>query len=118
MSDGEFVIMKVKQLALQYLPDSLARIARSYHYRNSLRHYDIDAEPDLHACRSILTEGDTFLDVGANIGVYTRFCSEFVGPSGKVFSLEPVPETFSYLAGNVRALNLNNVTCLNVAASD
>ena len=110
--------MKLKDLALHYFPDSLLRIPRALHYRNSLRHYDIDAEPDLHGCRSIVKDGDTVLDVGANIGVYTRFCSEFVGPSGKVISLEPVPETYSYLTGNVRALGLKNVQCLNVAASD
>jgi FkbM family methyltransferase len=110
--------MITKHLALRYLPDRLLKVARSVHYRNSLKHYDIDAEPDLHACRSLLKEGDTVLDVGANIGVYTRFCSEFVGPSGRVISLEPVPETYSYLTGNVRALNLKNVQCFNVAASD
>ncbi len=35
-----------------------------------------------------------------------------------MLSLEPVPETYSYLTGNVRALNLKNVQCFNVAASD
>ena len=101
--------MTMKHLALQYLPDRLLKVARAFHYRNSLKQYDIDAEPDLHACRSILKTGDTVLDVGANIGVYTKFCSEFVGPSGRVISLEPVPETYSYLVGNVRALKLENV---------
>jgi FkbM family methyltransferase len=110
--------MAMKDLALRYLPDGLLRVARSVHYRNSLKHYDINVEPDLHACRGLIKEGDTALDVGANIGVYTRFCSEFVGSTGRVFSLEPVPETYSYLTGNVRALNLKNVQCFNVAASD
>ncbi len=108
----------MKQLALQYLPDGLLKVARSVHYRSALRHYNIEAEPDLGGCQSILKTGDTVLDVGANIGVYTKFCSEFVGPTGHVISLEPVPETYSYLVGNVRALNLKNVQCLNVAASD
>jgi len=110
--------MTMKQLALEYLPDRLLKVARSWHYRNSIRNYDIDSEPDLYACKSILKQGDTVLDVGANIGVYTRFCSEFVGLSGRVYSLEPVPETYSYLTGNVRSLGLKNVQCLNVAASD
>jgi len=110
--------MTMKRLALAYLPDRLLKIARSYHYRNSLRHYDVNTEPDLRACQSILKPGDTVLDIGANIGVYTRFCSEFVGPSGRVISLEPVPETYSYLTSNVKALKLKNVECLNIAASD
>jgi FkbM family methyltransferase len=107
-----------KELALEYLPDSLLKIARSRHYLSSLKNYDVKTEPDLRACQSIVKPGDTILDVGANIGVYTRFCSEFVGPTGNVVSLEPIPETFSYLTNNVRSLKLNNVECLNVAASD
>jgi FkbM family methyltransferase len=110
--------MTLKQLALRYLPNNMLRIVRSFHYRSSIKRYDIDDEPDLRACRSILEPGDTVLDVGANIGVYTRFCAEFVGPSGRVISLEPVPETYSYLVGDVRALKLKNVECLNIAASD
>jgi hypothetical protein len=35
-----------------------------------------------------------------------------------VIALEPVPETFSYLSGNVRSLGLANVRCLQIAASD
>lgn len=108
----------MKQLALKYLPDRLLKAVRSIHYSASLKRYDIDAEPDLRACKDILAPGDTVLDIGANIGVYTRFCSEFVGPSGHVISLEPVPETFSYLSHNVRSLRLGNVDCLNCAASD
>lgn len=107
-----------KRFALENLPHGLLKVARSLHYRSSLRNYDMAAEPDLYACRSIIKPGDTVIDVGANIGVYTRFCSEFVGPTGRVVSLEPVPETFSYLTKNVRALGLKNVECLNVAASD
>jgi FkbM family methyltransferase len=110
--------MTIKQMALTYLPGSWLRLARTSHYRNSLRKYDINSEPDLYGCRSILRQGDTVLDVGANIGVYTRFCSEFVGLSGRVISLEPVAETYSYLSKNVSALGLKNVECLNVGASD
>lgn len=107
-----------KRLALGYLPDDVLRMLRASHYRKSLKNYSLADEPDLLACQSILKLGDTVLDVGANIGVYTRFCSEFVGSTGRVLSLEPVPETFSYLTRNVRALKLKNVECLNVAASD
>ena len=110
--------MLLKQLALTYLPDRLLKAVRSVHYRNSLRTYNVDAEPDLLGCRALIEPGQTVLDIGANIGVYTRFCSEFVGPTGRVFSLEPVPETFGYLQHNVEALGLTNVTCFNTGASD
>lgn len=110
--------MSLRQIALKYLPDSTLRVLRAMHYKYQLKHYPTAKEPDLEGCRALLKPGDTMLDIGANIGVYTRFCSQFVGPTGHVHSLEPIPETYSYLAGNVRAIGLKNVTCYNLAASD
>jgi len=110
--------MSLKQLALKYLPAPILRSIRARRYQSSLRHYSIAAEPDLLGCKALLNPGDIVLDIGANIGVYTRFCSEFVGPAGHVHSLEPVPETYSYLVRNVRSLGLTNVTHYNLAASD
>lgn len=110
--------MPLKQLALKYLPQSLLRPVRSLHYQKQLRRYPLEQEPDIFGCKSLLQQGDTVLDIGANIGVYTRFCSEFVGPGGHVYALEPIPETYFYLTGNVHSLGLRNVTCYNLAASD
>ena len=42
----------------------------------------------------------------------------FVGPSGRVFSFEPVSSTFAHLAANVERAGLQNVTLVNAAASD
>src|SRR5215472_1991138 len=110
--------MSLKQIALKYLPDSVLKSVRTRHYQNQLKHYPLSEEPDLLGCKALLRPGDTVFDIGANIGVYTRFCSEFVGPTGQVHSLEPIPETFSYLSRNVEALGLRNVTLYNLAASD
>ncbi|WP_263366380.1 FkbM family methyltransferase [Edaphobacter bradus] len=110
--------MSLKQIALKYIPNPVLQPVRARHYQNQLKHYDLNAEPDLLGCKALLRPGDIVIDIGANIGVYTRFCSEFVGASGRVFSLEPIPETFSYLTNNVRSLGLTNVSCYNLAASD
>jgi hypothetical protein len=40
-------------------------------------------------------------DIGASIGIYARHLAELVGDSGRVISVEPVQETFSYLANTV-----------------
>ncbi len=37
----------------------------------------------------VLQPGDVFLDVGANIGLYTLFAAQRVGPSGHVYAVEP-----------------------------
>jgi len=49
-----------------------------------------------------LRPGDVFIDVGANIGLWTLVAATSVGPSGHVFSFEPNPTTFDRLSENIR----------------
>jgi FkbM family methyltransferase len=65
-----------------------------------------------------VSAGDWVIDVGANVGNYSARLSEIVGPTGRVISLEPVPETFELLVANLARFRWRNVTTLNVAASD
>ena len=70
----------------------------------------------------LLTEqlrvGDTFVDVGANIGTLTLAASRLVGPEGRVFAIEAHPRTVRYLRGNVRLNDARNVTVLHAAVGD
>jgi len=54
--------------------------------------------------RKILSPGDVAVDAGANIGIYTRFLSLCVGPTGCVHSFEPSPENFRRLQAATRKL--------------
>lgn len=45
-------------------------------------------------------EGETAVDVGANIGCLTSLMAARVGPRGKVMAFEPHPETFRFLSEN------------------
>lgn len=65
-----------------------------------------------------VSAGDWVLDIGANVGHYTAKLSELVGASGRVFAFEPVPETFQLLAANMMRLPLQNITLINMAASN
>jgi FkbM family methyltransferase len=67
------------------------------------------------ALRTLLQPGDTFLDVGANIGWYTTLAALRVGPSGSVHAFEPHPVAFSDLVANVRVNRLTNVKALPIA---
>ena len=60
--------------------------------------------------KNILKEGDTFVDVGANIGLMSIFSSFLVRESGKVFSFEPNPITNNILKENIELNNLSNIT--------
>jgi FkbM family methyltransferase len=49
----------------------------------------------------VLRPGDTFLDLGANIGYFTLLGARLVGPTGQVLSFEPSPINFQRLTGHV-----------------
>lgn len=62
-------------------------------------------EPELGPIlRAALCPGQTFVDVGANVGTYSLMAASLVGPTGRVMAFEPVPETRARLECNV-ALN-------------
>jgi FkbM family methyltransferase len=96
----------------------VASYIRGAYYLNVLKRTPSDCEPDLLALRNVISRGERCLDVGANIGVYTRELSRLAGPTGKVKAFEPVPETFAALSKSVRRLGLSNVEVFNLAISD
>ncbi|MBW3597674.1 MAG: FkbM family methyltransferase, partial [Planctomycetes bacterium] len=67
---------------------------------------------------TLLSSGDWALDVGANVGHYASQFSRLVGSQGRVIALEPTPATFELLTANSQLFAFENVTLLNVAASN
>lgn len=65
-----------------------------------------------------LKPGDTFVDIGANIGYYTLIAARIVGHTGRVFAFEPDPTNFELLKKNVEQNGCSNVTLVNKAVSD
>jgi len=59
-------------------------------------------EPDITAFVSRrLVVGDTFVDVGANVGYYTLLASQLVGESGRVVAVEISPSILKLLEANL-----------------
>lgn len=58
---------------------------------------------------SLLHEGDTVIDIGANIGYFTLLASKKVGLSGKVHAFEPVRSTSAELRENLARNGAANV---------
>jgi FkbM family methyltransferase len=73
-------------------------------------------EPEVtHLIRERLKPGDTFVDVGANLGWYTLLAADAVGSTGQVVAIEASPANFSCLKRNVNDNHLKNVRLVNEA---
>jgi FkbM family methyltransferase len=68
--------------------------------------------------RAFLKPGDIFVDVGANIGLYTLIAASCVKEKGSVYSFEPATETFKRLCENVNLNGFTNIRCYQLALSN
>jgi len=76
-------------------------------------------EPHITAIfRSLVKEGDSVIDLGANIGYHTIELSRLVGPTGRVLALEPLKEVFFHLSANLFLNRCFNVSTLNKVCTD
>ena len=78
---------------------------------------DGDYEPDVVALmRDQLKPGDTFVDIGANIGWHSIVASTIVGDDGVVIAVEPELENFRLLTANLAMNGCANVVPIRSAA--
>ena len=75
-------------------------------------------EPEYNRLSQLVSPGDWVIDVGANVGHYTKRFSELVGAKGRVIAFEPIPATFSLLSANAQHFAHPNVTLINAAVSN
>ena len=74
-------------------------------------------EPEYLMLSQLVSPGDWVLDIGANVGHYTKRFSELAGARGRVIAFEPVPTTFSLLSANAQHFAHPNVSLINDAVS-
>lgn len=65
-----------------------------------------------------LQPGETYVDVGANIGYYTLLAARRVGPQGRVIAYEPDDDNFALLQANVALNDLVQVALFPYALAD
>ena len=81
--------------------------------------FQLGYEPEMtKLVTSILKEGDTFLDVGANEGYFSILSSRLVGNTGKVISIEPQTRLQSVLLRNILENQAFNIYVFRYAISD
>jgi FkbM family methyltransferase len=101
------------------LPQSRQQELKRRHFRREIERGTFNTdEPEWAKVEQWLAPGDWAIDVGANVGQYTKRFSDLVGPNGRVIAFEPVPATFELLSANAARFTHANVTLLNLAASD
>lgn len=65
-----------------------------------------------------LKSGDIFVDIGANVGLFSLIASPIVGNEGQVIAFEPSPTTFKRLNENISLNNFKNIDARNLGLSD
>ncbi len=78
--------------------------------------YDTDGEVAVFL--SLLKEGMTVVDVGANTGMYALQAGVAVGPTGRVYAFEPFPDVYRRLSEHIRLNGASNVLGIPVALAD
>lgn len=77
-----------------------------------------DIEPELRLLPAVLQPGHVFVDVGANVGVYSMQAARLVGEQGIVLSYEPFPEMVHALWRNVQLNGYQHVRIRQCCVSD
>ncbi|MBL9037736.1 MAG: FkbM family methyltransferase, partial [Archangium sp.] len=76
------------------------------------------AQSEIDFLSTLVSLGDTVVDVGANVGTHTTAFAHMVGPAGKVVAIEPQPAIFELLQNNVEQNGLRTVEMHACAISD
>lgn len=78
-----------------------------------------ETEPETMALlQSILSSGDTFVDVGAHVGFVSLIARKLVGPSGKVIAVEPQPYNCERILKNWEINGFTNLKLCIAAAGE
>ena len=105
----------IKWLAIKFLPAGVLFWLKKVYYAKTIQTF---WEADIEPIKKLVGPGDFVVDLGANIGWYSNVLSSLVGDRGRVFSIEPIPDTFRLLSAVMAKRRLKNVEVLNAAVSD
>lgn len=73
---------------------------------------------ELSILEKSLNKGDTFIDIGANFGLYSLHASSLVGDSGNVIAFEPFCKNYKAFEDNIILNDMKNVTLVKQAVGD
>ena len=113
--------------ARRYEEGSIVRIARGYasgmkwkrHHRYVNGYWTGVYEIGLQqALARELKKGDVFYDLGANAGFFSLLAAKLIGPQGRVFAFEPLPENIESIKEQIIINSLDFCELIPKAVSD
>jgi FkbM family methyltransferase len=111
------ILNKIKSIVNRFAPHPIRQIIKKIYYPFVIKNFKESDWPYTKIVYSLVRTDDLVLDIGANIGYITVWLAGLVGDRGRVYSFEPIPETYKYLEHNVRKLRYNNIITFQCAAS-
>ena len=57
----------------------------------------------------LLQPGDTFIDIGGHVGLYSMLAAGLVGPTGRVYVFEPERANYAHLLTHIALNNFHHV---------
>jgi len=78
--------MDLKTAISKALPTPLLQPVKKIYFFLFLKYFSQNQERDFSFLKNIIKQGDVVIDIGANVGIYTKRLSELVGPTGQVYS--------------------------------
>lgn len=97
------VTTNLRRYGLKFRYDPNSYIGQYVYYRG------IFEEKILRTIEECLLPGDTFVDVGANIGLHTVVAAKLIGPQGRVIAFEPQSMCRARVLQNISLNDLQNV---------
>ena len=95
---NKIILGKNKGFKFRYAEDLNLDMMFGFHEPNTFEVFNL-----------FVKEGMIVADIGANIGYFTKYLSNKVGPDGLLFSFEPIPYTYKRLVETISLNELNNV---------
>lgn len=92
-----------------------------YFYKDSLLSkiiHDGHEAQEIEFVKGVLNEGDVFIDIGSNIGLFSLIAAPILGEQGMILAFEPTPYIFNRFQENSQLNGFKNIECRNIGLSD
>lgn len=110
--------MDYKLFLKRNLPKTFVNKIKKIRYAKKTKYIDVNSEKEFQVIKELVNSGDKVIDIGAALGLYTKYLSDLVGHDGRVYSFEPISSTFEILEYIVNTRKMSNVVLMNCAVSN